>query len=248
MGLVLVVIPGLTRNPVPFWIPAFAGMTPFLVIDDTEYENFEGENAVRRYQKIIVAMAFVTFFILAGIDPVDPIRANGQANERTLLSQESGRDPFLLPPGVHLLSKIGTTSGRTSSQPGNILSPSFMVTAILISDRARLALIDRHIVTVGDSIHGEKVLEIKTDGVILGKGEQKRTLLLSQSPVRLTVEQSPRPYSPQQKGEQTPLEIPVGATRNRAAHQTPPEEPNPAVEQGGIISNGVKEKVKGEYR
>jgi hypothetical protein len=77
-----------------------------------------------------------------------------------------------------------------------------MVKAILISDHARLALIDRHIVTVGDSIHGEKVLEINTDRVILGKGEQKRTLLLSQSPVRLTVEQSPRPYPLPQKGSE----------------------------------------------
>jgi hypothetical protein len=203
---------------------------------------------VKGYQKIVVAMAFITFFILARIAPVDPNKVNGQTNETILLSQESGRDPFLLPPGVHLLSKIGTTSGRTSSQPGNILSPSFMVTAILISDRARLALIDRHIVTVGDSIHGEKVLEIKTDGVILGKGEQKRTLLLSQSPVRLTVEQSSHPYPPPQRGERTPLEIPAGATRNRAAHQTLPEGPNPAVEQGGLISKGAKEEVKGEYR
>jgi len=186
-------------------------------------------------------MVLITFSILAGIAPVDPHKANGQTNERRLLSQESARDPFLLPPGVHLLSKIGTTSGTTSGQPGHILSPSFIVTAVLISDRARLALIDRHIVTVGDSIHGEKVLEITTDGVTLGKGEQKRTLLLSQSPVRLTVEQSYHPYPPPQRGERTPLEIP-------AAHQTPPERPNPAVEQGSIISNEVKEEVKGENR
>jgi len=147
-------------------------------------------------------MTLITFFILAGITPIDPIRANGQTRERTILSQESRKDPFLLPPGVHLLSKIGTASGRTDRQSNDILSPPLKVTAILISDHARLALIDRHIVTVGDSIHGEKVLEIKTDRVILGKGEQKRTLLLSQSPVRLTVEQSPRPYPLPQKGSE----------------------------------------------
>jgi hypothetical protein len=186
-------------------------------------------------------MAFITFLILAGIAPVDPIRTNGQTNDRTTLSQENRRDPFLLPPGVHLLSKIGAPSGRMGSQSSDIPPSSFRVTAILISDHTRLALIDRHIVTVGDSIHDEKVLEIKPDGVILGKGEQKRTLLLSQSPVRLTVEQSPRPYLTPQKGERTPLEIP-------AAHQIPPEGPNPAVEQGGLISKGVKEEVKGEYR
>jgi len=31
------VIPGLTRNPVLFWIPAFAGMTPSAVINDAVY-------------------------------------------------------------------------------------------------------------------------------------------------------------------------------------------------------------------
>jgi hypothetical protein len=136
-----------------------------------------------------MATTLITFFILAGIPPIDPIRANGQTKERTILPRKSGRDPFLLPPGVHLLSKTGTASGRTDRQSNDILSSPLKVKAILISDHARLALIDRHIVTVGDSIQGEKVLEIKTDRVILGKGEQKRTLLLSQSPVLLTVEE-----------------------------------------------------------
>jgi hypothetical protein len=31
------VIPGLTRNPVFFWIPAFAGMTSAVVINDAVY-------------------------------------------------------------------------------------------------------------------------------------------------------------------------------------------------------------------
>jgi hypothetical protein len=217
---------------------------------------------VRRYQKTIMVMSLTTCFILAAIAPIDPIRAAG---EKTALSQEGGRDPFLLPPGVHLLSKIGTASGRTGGRSGNIPFSSFMLTAILISDHARLALIDRHIVTVGDSIHGEKVLEIKTDRVTLGKGEQKRTLLLAQSPVRLTVEQNPPPNPPTEKGGRTLLEITVDSPRNQTVHQTPPEGANPAVEpfdpelrgtdgpeyvegQEGIISNGEKEEVKGEYR
>ena len=54
------------------------------------------------------------------------------------------------------------------------------VKAILIGDHARLALIDRHIVTIGDSIHGEKVLEIKTDRVILGKGDKKDPSFISE--------------------------------------------------------------------
>ena len=148
-----------------------------------------------RYQKIILSMTFITIFILAGITWMDPIAANGQSKGRIVLSQESGRDPFLLPSGVRLLSKIDTASGakgipsKTEGKPTDILPPPLKVKAILISEHVRLALIDRHIVTVGDSIHDEKVLEIKTDRVILGKGDQKKTLLLSQSPVLLTIEE-----------------------------------------------------------
>lgn len=140
-------------------------------------------------------MTFITIFILAGITLMDPIVANGQSKGRIVLSQESGRDPFLLPPGVRLLSKIDTASGakgipsKTEGKPNDILPSPLKVKTILISDHVRLALIDRHIVKVGDSIHDEKVLEIRTDRVILGKGDQKRTLLLSQSPVLLTIEE-----------------------------------------------------------
>ena len=75
------------------------------------------------------------------------------------------------------------------------------VRAILISDHARLVLIDHHIVTEGDSIRGEKVLEIKKDRVTLGKGDQRRTLHLSQSPVQLTVEERPSHSYPAPQGE-----------------------------------------------
>jgi len=33
------VIPGLTRNPVSFWIPAFAGMTGVVVTNDVVYKS-----------------------------------------------------------------------------------------------------------------------------------------------------------------------------------------------------------------
>ncbi len=69
---------------------------------------------------------------------------------------------------------------------------SLEVKAILISDRLRLASIDHQIVTVGDLIHDERVLEIQTDRVVLEKGDKKRTLLLKQSPVRLTIEEGKR--------------------------------------------------------
>jgi len=52
-----------------------------------------------------------------------------------------------------------------------------------------LAAIDKYIVGVGDTIKDEKVLEIEPDRVILGKGENKRTLLLSQSRIPLRVQE-----------------------------------------------------------
>ena len=140
-------------------------------------------------------MPFITIFILAGITLMDPIAANGQSKGRIVLSQERARDPFRLPEGIRLLSKIDSVQGakgtnsKSEAKPIEIFPLPLKVKAILISDHIRLALIDRHIVTVGDSIHDEKVLEIKTDRVILGKGDKKRTLLLIQSPIQLTVEE-----------------------------------------------------------
>jgi len=136
-------------------------------------------------------MTCIVAFILIEIILLDPIAAGGQSKVGIILPQESGRDPFLLPPGVHLLSKIGAPLGVKGLPPKTETDRG--VKAILIADHIRLALIDRHIVTVGDSLRDEKVLEIKTDRVILGKGDQKRTLLLPQSPVSLTVEEKSPP-------------------------------------------------------
>jgi len=142
-------------------------------------------------------MIFTHIFIFAGPTLMDLLATAEQNKGKMVLSQETNRDPFLLPSGVHLLSNKETTIGtkgipsKLVGIPNEVLPSPLKVKAILISDRIRLALIDRHIVTVGDSIQDEKVLEIKKDQVILGKRDQKRTLLLSQSPVLLTVEEKP---------------------------------------------------------
>jgi len=105
------------------------------------------------------------------------------------------RNPFLLPPGVYFLSKEGAGSVRKEKGKGpeakleEIETSPFKVRAILISDQIRLATIGSHIVTVGDKIDGETIAEIKSDRVIIGKGDRKRTLLLRQSPVQLTIEE-----------------------------------------------------------
>ncbi len=146
-----------------------------------------GGNSVNGQKIIILVLILANVFGAVGVTLIDPIMVSGQTKEKIIFSQESGRDPFLLPPGVHLLSKIGASLG-VKEGPSRT-EPDMRVKAILIGDHIRLASIGRHIVTVGDSIQGEKVLEIKTDRVILGKGDQKRTLLLAQSPVLLTVEE-----------------------------------------------------------
>jgi hypothetical protein len=109
------------------------------------------------------------------------------------LEESRVRNPFLLPPGIHLLSKGGSTSPHpeTAAKPDTKSEEIDLlrVRAILVSDHVRLASIGGTIVTVGDRVNGEKVLEIKTDQVILEKGDKKRTLRLYQSPVKLTTEE-----------------------------------------------------------
>ena len=119
---------------------------------------------------------FVTFFaivILTGIARVESQEVSGHGNTR---------DPFSLPSGVHLLAKgnVASVSKEAPSKPEVSPVPP-KVKAIMISDQVRLALIDRQIVAVGDSINDERILEIKTNHVILGKGDKKRVIHMSQS-------------------------------------------------------------------
>jgi hypothetical protein len=137
-----------------------------------------------RLMSSCIALTFITTCISFGTILIEPMLAYGQM-----------RDPFSLPSGVRLLSKadFAPTTKRMPSisegKPTPISSPSPRVNAILISDHIRLASIGRHIVTVGDSIQGERILEIENDRVILGKGDKKRTLYLSQVPIQLRVEE-----------------------------------------------------------
>jgi len=137
----------------------------------------------QKAEKGYPALIFIAAFILVCITVE---RTSGQAREF--------RNPFSLPPGVHLATKAsGTGIKEKASAPGapalDSLPSPLKIKAILISNHIRLASIGQHIVKVGDSIHDEKVLEITQDKVVLGKGNKKRTLLLEQSPVRIIVEE-----------------------------------------------------------
>lgn len=155
----------------------------------------------RAWPSGILLTAFVVISIhtslFLGITLIEPMPAHGQTMGKIGPFRGSQRDPFIFPPGVRLLSKNGTPSvikGTDSSRTASIpeIKPvdiPLKVNAILIGEHLRLASIDRHIVAVGDMIHAEKILEIEKDRVIVGRGDKRRTLLLSQSPVHLTVEE-----------------------------------------------------------
>jgi hypothetical protein len=146
---------------------------------------------VKDFLLTVFLLFSITTCILFEITLTEPKMGYGQSKLKPGLSPEDRRDPFSLPPRVHLRSRgdtLSVTKGSLSTKEIKPSSPSLKVKAILISDRIRLASIDRYIVTVGDSIRDEKILEIKNDRVILGKGNNLRTLLLYQSPIQITVE------------------------------------------------------------
>jgi len=157
---------------------------------------------------IISALVSLGLLIFIGAMDGEPAWAQGPAKERTkdqghpfapkTLAGAPERNPFLLPPGVSLLSKGGPQEKAAKLEMKPVIIPPsapLRVKAILISDTIRLAAVDKYIVGIGDSIKDEKVLEIKTDRVVLGKGDNKRTLLLSQSQIPLRVEGN-NPISP----------------------------------------------------
>jgi len=150
---------------------------------------------MKQPKKHILALTVITAFFFLAITVIEPMEAHAQLKGEIRLPQKGERDPFLFPPGVRLLSKnnavlVGKgTLSVPETKPIDIPPPLLTVKSILISDHVRLASIDRFIVTVGDSVGDEKVLEIRNDGVVLGKGDKRRTLLLSQSLIRLTVEE-----------------------------------------------------------
>ena len=139
----------------------------------------------------------LTIALLLFIAPLlEAGKVHAQLKKKPSLFQEVRKDPFSMPSGVRLLSKEVAVSEDKKLQPITEIKPvetkpaetHLKLKAILISDHIRLASIDRSIVTVGDLINGEKVLEIRSDRVILEKEGKKRTILLDQSPVKLTVE------------------------------------------------------------
>ena len=154
---------------------------------------------MKPYLTLSIALILVGFVFFDNAFPQagtkEMLQKDKESPSQKKLQATRLRNPFLLPLGVHLLSKEGGGSVRKEKPPGpdakleEIETSPFKVRAILISDQIRLATIGSHIVAVGDKLNGETILEIKKDRVILGKGDRKRTLILHQSALQLTIEE-----------------------------------------------------------
>jgi len=140
-------------------------------------------------------ICILTIALLFSMTPLmEAGEVHGQLKKKPSLFQETRKDPFSLPSGIRLLSKeisaqeykIFAVTVTPEAKPAET---PLKLKAILIGDHIRLASIDRSIVSIGDFINGEKVLEIRSDRVILEKEGKKRTLVLDQSPIKLTVEE-----------------------------------------------------------
>jgi type II secretory pathway component PulC len=174
-------------------IPAKAGIHKLLASLDSCFRGSDELGVTRGSLKITLTLFFVGAFFIVGIVLAEPELAFGQPKRKPVFSRESRKDPFSLPSGIRLSSKeVPVQENKKVAVPVTPeikpVETPLKLKAILISDHIRLASIDRSIVTVGDSVNGEKVLEIRPDRVILEKEGKKRTILLDQSPMKLTVE------------------------------------------------------------
>jgi hypothetical protein len=168
---------------------------------------------MKQFYRIKPPLIFIILLTFMGL--IFAVQTSAQTPQKDLLlmGQEDsaqlkmigsglGRNPFSLPAGIHLrskskavpmASKVLETAPKRETKVLDVPPPPppapLKIRAILITSQSRLALIDRHIVRVGESIKEEKILEIAKDYVVLEKGDKKRTLLLHQSPVHLTVEE-----------------------------------------------------------
>lgn len=96
-----------------------------------------------------------------------------------------GRNPFLTPEEI-----VSIQEGKV--QPQSVLPeelPHYEVNTILVSDSRKIAIIGNNIVTVGDWVGQEKVLEINSDNVVLGKDKRRRVLKLRESSVHLEMKE-----------------------------------------------------------
>jgi hypothetical protein len=99
------------------------------------------------------------------------------------------RDPFFTAQEEQALRapKVASAPVQRASAP----LPSYTVKAVVISDSAKVATIDGRLVSEGEMLGEERVVEIQPDGVILERAGQRRRIEIAGGAVRL-IEVEPR--------------------------------------------------------
>ncbi len=99
------------------------------------------------------------------------------------------RDPFFTAQEEQALRapKVASAPVQRASAP----LPSYTVKAVIISDSAKVATIDGRLVSEGEMLGEERVVEIQPDGVILERAGQRRRIEIAGGAVRL-IEVEPR--------------------------------------------------------
>lgn len=144
------------------------------------------------FKKIIIIL------FLAIIDFINIILGQGTLSQiRDKSSPVKIRDPFSLPSIIHQPSKESPhldikrkeSLSERKSQEINPSEMKFKLKAIFIGENIRLAFINQRILTIGDQLNEEKVIEIHSDRVILEKGGNRRTIFLDEKLLKINVEE-----------------------------------------------------------
>lgn len=102
------------------------------------------------------------------------------------------RDPFFTgaEEKAMLAPKTAATQAKAAAPPAPL--PSYTVKAILISDAGKVATLDGRLVSEGEPIGEERVVEIRQDGVILERAGQRRRIGLPGGATTITEESRAR--------------------------------------------------------
>jgi len=85
-----------------------------------------------------------------------------------------GRNPFLTPEEVASLKGIKLSPSKESLPPSKGPPPPVAIKSIIIQGSNRVAAIDNSIVTEGEMVGEERVVEIRENGVMLARGDEIR--------------------------------------------------------------------------